>query len=536
MRRALVLVLLAATALGGGATRAIADDAAPAATRPAVTAGPLTAGPDDARATGLLETIAGARDPAARQAAIDALMKLAPTALGALDAWLARAHATSVGDRRDVLGAIKAAVPDKSGKFAAPPRQSGKERKADDDLDWLPKLLELDPARAGVGDVIADDVAIRALAATRDVRAAAIIFDTAFREGTMLYRDECGRYLRKMEPYSVPALTREAAGKNDRKRYATFQLERMDRQEPLKALSAAEGDEALMIAILDAFRETRMREAVHAVWRRVSDPRPRVREAARRTWTDYITGPPPPPAPKKKLQLTGGRLTKKEKPLWLTYRELADNELRLTANELLGEAYEIEDPSALDDSDDRPSKVEKIDLEQVTQRLYDHYDTERGKLDAAQWATAKAKADGGDLAAAIAMLDRLLAANPDRAERDAMAALYLAWAQQLEGSQKWAEAAAAFSTAHGLAPKGVHATDALAAHHYTLGKALEAQGKDGGADYRRAVALKPDYAPAQTAAQRVETAGRPTWMLYGAGLAALVAAALLGVGMLRRRA
>ena len=62
------------------------------------------------------------------------------------------------------------------------------------------------------------------------------------------------------------------------------------------------------------------------------------------------------------------------------------------------------------------------------------------------------------------------------------------------------------------------------------------QGKDGGADFRRAIALKPDYAPAERAA---ETAGgrspRPIWMLYAAVLAAMLAAGLFAVAMLRRR-
>jgi tetratricopeptide (TPR) repeat protein len=237
----------------------------------------------------------------------------------------------------------------------------------------------------------------------------------------------------------------------------------------------------------------------------------------------------------KKLMLPGGKLTKKEKPLWLTYRELADNELRYAANELLHEDYPIQDPMSLDDKDD-PRNLVKINLQEVTKRLFDYYDAERAKLDAAEWAAAKAKADAGELATAIAMLDRLIAANPERGERDHMATIYLAWAKHLEQKQQWADAAAAYSKVHGLDPKGAKATEALAAHHYTLGKALEAQGKDGGADYRAAVALKPDYASAQTAAKRVETADRPVWMIYGAVVAAALAAMLFAVAMMRRRA
>jgi tetratricopeptide (TPR) repeat protein len=499
---------------------------------------PRTPGPDDGKALAVLGKIVAGPDAAARRAAIEELGGLAPTTIEALGEWVAREHQTDQADRRLVLAEIKAAVPDKTGRFGPPPRQTGQQMQADDEVDWLKALLEVDPAMTGVGEVIADVAAIRALAGTRDVRAAAVIFDVAFGEDSIIYRDECGRYIRKMEPYSIPALTRESqlAKSPDRRRYATWQLERIDRQDPLKALAAAAGDERLTIAILDVFRETKLREAVHAVWTRVDADSPAVRAAARAAWMDYITGPPPRPAPRKKLTLPGGKLTKKEKPLWLTYRELADTELRRAANDRLGEDYEIEDETALDDKEDN-RRIRKIDLLAVTKRLFDHFDAERAKKEAAQWAEAKAKADAGDLPAAAAMLDRLLATNPDRAERAEMAGLYGQYAKQLEDKQQWAEASAAYSKAHGLDPKAAFASRRLAAHHYTLGKALEAQGKDGGPDFRRAVALSPDYAPARSAAERTTPpSGRPTWMLAAAIVAALIAMALFGVAMLRRRA
>jgi len=534
MRRALLLLLLATSVDADPKADPKAEPAAKAE-KAAAPAAPRPPGPHDAQVTSLLEKISAGPDRAARSAAIAELTKLAPSAIGAIDAWLARPHASSIEERRAVLDAINASVPDKTGKFKGPERQSGTERKADDDVDWLVKLLELDPALPGVGEVIADVAAIRALSASKEIAAALPIFDAAFRDETMIYRDECGRYLRKMEPYSIPALTEQSAGRNDRKRYATWQLERIDRQEPGKALGASAADEQVTIAILDVFRTTKIREAVHAVWGKVNDDRPRVRAAARATWMDYITGPAPKPAPKKKLQLPGGKLTKEEKPLWLTYRELADNELRQAANELLHEDYPIEDPMSLDDHERKISKI-KVDLLEVTKRLFDYYDGERAKVDGAQWAAAKAKADSGDLATATAMLDRLISQKPDVAEREGIAKIYFAWAKYLEDKQQWADAAGAYSKAHGIDPKGERANDALAAHHYTLGKSLEAQGKDGGADFRRAVALKPDYAPAESAAEAASGGSpRPIWMLYAAVVAGLLAAALFAAAMVRRR-
>ncbi len=553
MRGALILLLLAVTTVSAAPNAArrtakaakTADHAAKTTepAKPSAPPAPRTPGPDDPKAVAILERIVAGPEAAARKAAIAELTEIAPRTIDAIGEWLAREHKADGTDRRAVLAEIKASVPDKKGTFSQPPRQTGKEQKADDDIDWQAELLALDRGSAsgsadlpGLGEVIADDAAIRALAQTRDLHAAQVIFDTAFGGETMIYRDECGRYLRKMEPASIPALTRESMGKDyDRKRYATFQLERLDRQEPGKALDAALGDEALTIAILDVFRTTHHREAVHAVWKHIDADSPRVRAAARAAWMEYITGPPPPPAPTAKLNLPGGKKTKKPKPLWLTYRELADNELRKAANELLHEDYPIVDPT-LEDTEHEKKPV-PIDLEDVTKRLFAYYDAERAKQEAAQWTTAKQKADAGDLLAATQLVDRMLATNPDRRERADMAKLYFAWGKQLEGKQQWAEAAAAYSKAHGLDPKGPSAGDALAAHHYTLGKSLEAQGKDGGPDFRRAIQLRPDYAPARTAAKEVAPAAdRPTWMLYGAVVAAALAMMLFAAAMIRRRA
>jgi len=555
MRGALILLLLAVTSVAAApgaarkkppkpteepAAKATEPATSPAAraTEPAAPQRPP--GPDDPKVAAILERIVAGPDTAARKAAIAELTEIAPRTIDAIGAWLAREHAADLAARRAVLAEIKASVPNQKGTFSQAPRQSGKQQKTDDELDWQAELLAIDPTLAGAGEVIADDAAIRALAATGDRHAAQILFDVAFRSETMIYRDECGRYLRKMEPASIPALTQESMGKDhDRKRYATFQLERLDRQEPGKALDAALGDEALMIAILDVFRRTHHREAVHAVWKRIDADAPRVRAAARAAWMDYITGPPPPPAPVAKLNLPGGKKTKKPKPLWLTYRELADNELRKAANELLHEDYPLDDPT-LDDSDaDHKTKQPiKVDLEDLTRRLFAYYDDARAKQEAAQWAAARQKAEAGDLATATQMVDRMLATNPDRGERAELAGLYLAWGKQLEAKQAWDDAAAAYSKAHGLDPRGAAAGEALAAHHFTLGKALEAQGKDGGPDFRRAVALRPDYAPARNAAQEVAAAadGRPLWMLYAAAGAAVAAMMLFAAAMIRRRA
>jgi tetratricopeptide (TPR) repeat protein len=518
---------------------------APAPAQPEL---PVTSDAEALAATELLAVI-GAGGPAGpRQDAAKELAELAPRAMARLAAELTRPRASSVELRRAVLTAIEAAVPDASGKFVQPKRQKTSELRADDEIDWLAALLALAPERVevptpepkrsrdddepaptpapapdpaaiakAISEVIVDVAVVRALSAAHDWRAAAPIFAAAFDDATMIYRDECGRYLRKMEPWSIPVLTRESQGQGDRRRYATYQLERLDRQEPNKALTAAIADEALTVAVLDAFRQTRHREAVYAVFSYIDRDAPRVRKAARDAWLAYVTGKPPPPAPKRKMVLPGGKLADKATPEWLTYRELADAQLRKASAELLGEELP-----------ERPA----IDVEALSLRIFDHYDQIRAKREAEQWKQAQALATGGDVPGAIARIDALLAVNPDRSERAEMATLYLRHAKALQGQDKWSEAASAFSMAHGLSPDGPGAKEAAAGRDFALGKAMEAQGKDGTGLYRRAAVTKPDF---EEAAQAAAGGQRPRWMLLVAAAAGLLAVGLLALGVARRR-
>ncbi|MEZ4401978.1 MAG: hypothetical protein R3B06_18250 [Kofleriaceae bacterium] len=450
-----------------------------------------------------------------------AVAAMADADVAALAKLLARPRTSSVDQRRAVLAAIKASVPDASGKFQTPARQKAEQIRADDDFDWLAELAKVDPALPGRGETLVDIALLRALAGHADRAAAAVVLDAAFAPDTMIYRDECGRRLRAMAPQSVPALT--VASQSDDKakaRYATYQLERLDRQEPGKAMAAAAADEELRIAQLEAFGSSHHREAVATVLAFVDDPAPRVRAAARAAWLDYVTGPPPKPAPTKRLVMPGGKLAPKATPLWLTYRELAEIELKRTAEEVLGDAF--------------PEDA-KPDLAELSRRLFEHYDQIRTAADDAAFAAAKAKADAGDLPGALAEFDRLLATTGALPHASDAAALYLAHAQQLEGDGAWDAAAVAYGKAMGVDPQGPHAIDGEAGREYALGKSLEAAGKDGGANFRRAVALKPDYAPAKAAAAKAEPVARKSWMLYaGAGVGGL--AALFGLlGALRRR-
>ena len=482
-------------------------------------ASPASAETDAEKANKLLQTIATAPTTDARLAAAKELVDLAPHAIEPIAAFLKRTRASSVEQRRATLMRFRLPVPDKHGRFATPNRERDQQMRQDDDVDWFAELGKAGAADAVAGEMMADVAALRALAATKAKPASDAIYEVAFAVDTMIYRDECGRQLRVMSPYSIPTLTIQSqARRADRRRYANYQLERLDRQEPSKALLAAANDEQLEIAILDAFRESKHREAVGAVLSKIDDDAPRVRAAARKAWLGYVTGPPPPPAPKKKLQLPGGKLTEEEMPLWYTYRELADQLLRKLALELWAEKYDEDD---------------KINIEEMTKRLFAHHDAERAKRDGVVLEEARKKVAAGDVAGATALFDRLLVENPDRAERVEMAAAYLTYGDQLGAAKKWPEAAAAYSKAHGLDPQGKQATHALAAQYMALGKALEAQGKDGTVYFRKAAELEPHN---QAAREAAGDDGGPRWMLLAGGIAAVLAALFLGVGLMRRRA
>lgn len=482
-------------------------------------AGSAIADPDADKATALLDQCAKAPTADGRLTAAKQLAEIGGRVLPSLKTFLARTRASTPDERTAILTSFGAPVPDKNGRFATPNREKDEQIRAGDDIDWLSELVKLDLTNPAVGEITADVAAMRALAASKSIDATPILFDVAFADDTRMYRDECGRQIREMHPYSIPGLIRVAEGKGDRKRYATYQLERLDRQEPSKALTAAADDEDLQIAILQAFKDTKHREAVNAVMSKLDDDAPRVRAKAREAWMAYVTGPAPPEAPKKKLQLPGGKLTPKEMPLWYTYRELADQLLRKKAEELWGETYDEDD---------------KIDVEAMSKRLFAQYDAERAKRDGIQLDEARKLRDAGKLAEAIAVFDRLLVLNADRPEKAEMAKSYLAYGDALAKDSKWADAAAAYSKAHGLDPTGDGATHALAQQHFALGKAMEADGKDGGAEFRTAAQLEPHNETVVEAAAPKKSG--PTWMLLAGGGAALLAALFLGIGLMRRRA
>ena len=166
---------------------------------------------------------------------------------------------------------------------------------------------------------------LRALAATGQVEAVNAIFEFAFQhEG--VFRDECGRAIRSMGSVALPTLIRrmhlQGKGTGKQNRWALWQLDRMDRARPAKALATAP-DDRVRAEILHAYGEVRSIDAVDAVLAHVDSSSRQVRRAARWAWMQYVAGPLPPAPPLRKRKLPGGKEESEAKQDYLSARELA---------------------------------------------------------------------------------------------------------------------------------------------------------------------------------------------------------------------
>lgn len=437
------------------------------------------------------------------------LSALSPTPVDALVSFLGRERATSQEARREVLAAIGAAVPDSRGRFKSPGRESKKTKEEADKFDWAAAILETKQSRA-TREALADIAAIRALALSRDPRGALAALEFGFTEAGLIYRDEVGRYLRKGSPWSIPGLIRGAHAKTrDMRRYATYQLERLDRQAPHKAVRAAEISETLWIEVFNAFADTLYREAIYVVLDNVDHHVDTLRAAARKTLDIYVTTDPPRPPPKRRLTQAGGDLTKKPVPLYLSHKQLADIELRRRLEKLTGTA---------------PAK--DATLAELKDAFYKYYDQERAAALMKVYDAGRAAAESGDLAAAIARFDEVLSQDPEHSKRAEMAPVYLRYGDQMLESHDNKAAVVALTKAHKLDPGGKLAKQAEAKAHLARARLIEAAGGDAAAEIAMARELDPDAGVEQG----------PQWMLFlGIGGALAGVFLLLAGALIRRR-
>jgi hypothetical protein len=466
----------------------------------------------------LLDKLAAAANAVDRRQAIEALLALDPIPVGELARFLGRQRSSSEAERRELLAARGYDVPDDKGKFRAPGRQPEKEEKDNDKLDWLAALYEL-PASPALSDVLLDIAAIRALAASKHTKGAAAILSFAFDDAGIAYRDECGRYIRRMAPWSLPALIRAAenpsARSAGRARYSRYQLERLDRENPRKALNDAPTDE-LAAEILHTFADSQYREAVFVVLDNVDHVSPKVRKAARQAWLEYATGRAPKPPPKQKLQLPGGKQTEEEVPLWLDHRELADIAIRRRLEELTGK---------------KPAT--RATLKEMSAQLFAVYDRRQAARLDKDLTAGLQEAKAGRVVEAALRFDAILVQAPDYARRGQMADTYMRLGDSLEKGGKWREAATAFGKAHAVSPPGETADLALARHHRARGRGLAAEGKEGAAA-EIARAKEIDQAVDRRELEQSGSGSRQ-WMLIVGICGGLAGLGLLGMGLAWRR-
>jgi tetratricopeptide (TPR) repeat protein len=477
----------------------------PAAPAKAAKAGTHDHGPAAAELIQKLESAGNAEE---RMSLANQLIELRPAPVEHYKTHLARPRSSSDEERRAVLAAAGAAVPDDKGRFKVPGRETKKTEKSNDDFDWLSTIAGL-RSQAGIGEVVSDVAVIRALASSKDHTAGHVIVEFAFTEIGLIFRDECGRYLRKMSPFSIPALIHGSQKRRNKsmKRYTTYQLERLDRQNPHKAFAAAPTED-LQIAIVNAFADSQYRESVFAVLANVNHVAPRVRKATRAAWDEFVDGRPPPKPPERKLELPNNKLTDEKEPLWLDHRQLANVAIREQLEKLTGS---------------KPPK--KATLVQMTEQLYGFYDEERKVNLNTDFAAALDLAKAGKPGQATVIFDRILAQHPTFSKREQMVPAYLAQAEALEKESKWKEAGIAYGKASAVAPESEQAKDALKKHHLARVKAAEAEGKDASTELAIAGEIE--------ASQGASTESK---LLLFAGLAAVAGAiVLLLLGMTLRR-
>lgn len=387
------------------------------------------------------------------------------------------------------------------------------------DLEHDPFLSDLAPAdlRAARAETLMRVALLHALAAAgkqgeRD--AVAAVFQFAF-VADGLYRDECGRTLRGIGGHAVPTLIRIY---NDRtranakmRRYASYQLDRMDRLRPAKAISAAP-DDVVRSDILRAYGEVLALDAVEAVLEQVGASSHRVRREARWAWLRYVDGPPPPPAPKRKRKLPGGKEETEEKEDYLNYREMATLALGRAYQELFSR-----EPDA------------KQTPRQLTDEIFAYYDRQREQRFEEVFQAAKAHEKAGELGKAVDEFGWILANQPDHPRRNEMGAVFQRLGEKLASEAESSGDQATLARALGLLRQALllrpevlqgaggeasaAAAQLCARIHLLDAEQARRLGGDGRLDVAHARQCDPGIAASQTASARRAglAAATPTW-------------------------
>ncbi len=369
-------------------------------------------------------------------------------------------------------------------------------------------------------------------------------------EGT--FRDEVGRAVRGIGREALPSLVLRSIKPDVKKeretdpepvealqaKYAEYQLDRMDKLHPQRALQAVADNPRLLAELLSAYARRRPPEASKELLELIDSPIPRVRRSAREALIAYTTGPAPK-VRRKSLRLLGGGTT------MAAAQQSYRGAVTLALDEYLANNYPALHLPLCELYDEQQNLDRECELQpqRLAQALIDHLDAVRRSRQEQQVAQAQ---KSGDLQQSVDILDRLLAADPEfgrDGQRETIVAIYSRAAQTAYQSAQYDRAAQLLrKSAHLLAE-----TDPKTATDLQV-QALLAEAKIGDMPrqgrqmlLRTAKRLVPEDprvsdALVELQVEQSSTGLQPMWALSGVGLVAggLWLLSLVG-GAIRRR-
>ena len=424
-----------------------------------VTTAPAPAPASDAPSFQALLTAARAAPVAELGPFADALARTPGALWPEVEAELLAERRARKADYKALLAMIGGDVPNRYGHFELGwKRAHGFTVKLSE--DWYGDLLALPSARVSkvfrgiYRDCVVTAALLRAAAeigrepARTEVVVEALLAAAYVHEGT--FRDEVGRAIRRLGEPAIPGLLRRSvapplpvdekaanevkASLEFRKaEYARVQLDRMDRLHPPKAIAAVRDDPRLLADLLSAYAVVRPESAAASLLEHVDAAIPRVRSAAREAFLAYVSGPPPR-AERKTLRLLGGHTT--EAPARLTHRDFA----RLAIRErIVAEQPDLIEPECkpIDALGQRDSECE-AQPERLARAYFARIEEARRRREQGQIDAALAQTDR---AVTVAMLDALLADNPELGMREQLVPSYEAAADEAEAAGELQRAA-----------------------------------------------------------------------------------------------
>ncbi|MDC0719877.1 hypothetical protein [Nannocystis bainbridge] len=490
-----------------------------------------------------------------------ALAAAPPELWPAVRAELLAPRSARKADYKALLAVIGGDVPNRYGHFELAWKKAHGHQGIKLSEDWFTDLLALPSRQVSkvlrpiYRDCVIQAALLRAAASIGAVPAhtdevvEALLAAAYLHEST--FRDEVGRAIRRLGDPALPGLLRrsvrpplpadegEAQVVKDSVAYRTaeyagYQVDRMDRAHPRKALQAVGDDPARLADLIAAYAVVRPGDAAGPLLDFVDAAIPRVREAAREAFLAFVTGPAPR-AERKLLRFVGGGTG--ESAAQLTYRDLARIAIM---SRIASHQPELAEPDCRSAPKDSVfAGVCEAQPERLARAYFERLDDGRRERERAEIAAALGEPDR---AAAIAILDRLLADDPQLSARAELVPTYEQAASEAaaagdlaQGARLWRKSAALLDEADpGRA-------DALRVQAL-LAEADLAATEDG---RRMLLATAAELAPEDpqlqarltASVERPETAAAElrSRLAYGTGLAVGGLSLLLGLGGLFTR-